>query len=310
MLHLVSESAQTLSRLNRIHPDKAETVVLDFVNEAEAIAESFQPYFENTMLSEGTDPNLLYDLETRLKEYGIVADDEVEAFAEAFYSEAGQDRLYALLNPAKARWEDLDEHERKESRKALSEYVKTYAFLSQLLTFTDTDLEKLFVFAKYLRRYLPTDPDVLPLDIQEKVDLESYRVSESFRGDIELERGNGEVDPQSKPGPGRPKEEEQEPLSAIITELNERFGAELTEEDKVTIAHLEELLASDETLKASARINPPDKAKTAFDNVFKERLQGIVETNFGLYRRVTDDRAFADVLIGWLYDRSREDLGG
>ena len=142
---------QTLSRLNRIHPDKADTMVLDFVNEADDIAESFQPYYENTMLSEGTDPNLLYDLETRLREFGIFGDDDVEAFAAAFFAGKNQAKLYSILKPAVDRWIDLDEDEQKESRKTLGDYVNTYAFLGQLLTFTDPDLEKLFVFAKYLQ---------------------------------------------------------------------------------------------------------------------------------------------------------------
>jgi len=299
---------QTLSRLNRIHPNKSETMVLDFVNKADDIAESFQPYYENTMLSEGTDPNLLYDIETRLKEFGIFADDEVEMFAASFFGNANMDKLYSILKPAVDRWVDLEEGERKESRKLLSDYAKTYTFLSQLLTFSDPDLEKLYVFVKYLRRYLPYEPGKLPLDVQEKIDLESYRVSESFRGDIELERGKGEVEPAKKPGPGQPADDVLEPLSAIIAELNERFGTELTEEDKLTISHLEDLLSADETLKASVRVNPPETARLAFDNIVQDRLQGIVETNFALYKRVADDAAFAQVLVDFLYDRFRSDV--
>lgn len=299
---------QTLSRLNRIHPEKSDTMVLDFVNDADDIAESFQPYYENTMLSEGTDPNLLYDLQTRLEEYGVFAIDEIEAFATAFFGNANQSKLYSILKPAVDRWVELDEGLQKESRKLLGDYVNTYAFLGQLLTFSDPDLEKLYVFVKYLRRYLPYKPGKLPLDVQEKIDLESYRVSESFRGDIELERGKGEVEPAKKPAPGQTSPDELEPLSAIIAELNERFGTDLTDEDKITIGHLEDLLGADETLKASVRINPPETARLAFEHIVNDRLQGIVETNFQLYKRVTDDNAFAQVLVDWLYDRFRKEV--
>ena len=298
---------QTLSRLNRMHPDKTDTMVLDFVNDADVIAESFQPYYESTILSEGTDPNLLYDLETRLGEYGIFDDSDVDAFAGAYFGKAKMDKLYSILKPAVERWVDLDESERASSRKTLRDYVNTYAFLAQLLSFTDVDLEKLYVYAKFLRRYLPIEGEPLPLDVQEKIDLESYRVSETFHGDIALERGNGEVEPATKPGPGQTTGDELEPLSAIIAELNDRFGADLTDEDKVTISHLEDLLGADETLKASIRVNPPETARLAFDTIVQDRLQEIVETNFKLYKRVADDEAFATVLVDWLYDRFRKE---
>ncbi len=299
---------QTLSRLNRIHPEKTDTMVLDFVNEPEVIAESFQPYYENTMLSEGTDPNLLYDLETRLKDYGLFDETDIDAFAEAFFAGKKMEKLYAILKPAVERWRDLEDDERKAVRKTLGDYVNTYAFLGQLITFTDADLEKLYVYAKLLRRYLPHEGEVLPTDVQEKIDLESLDVRKTFAGDIDLERGSGEVEPVRKPGPLPDSGETLEPLSLIIAELNERFGADLTDEDRVTLQHLEDLLGADETLKASIRVNPPETARLAFEHIVEDRLQEIVETNFKLYKRVADDEAFAQVLIGWLYDRFRKDV--
>jgi type I restriction enzyme R subunit len=299
---------QTLSRLNRIHPEKSDTMVLDFVNEADVIAESFQPYYENTMLSEGTDPNLLYDLETRLKEFGLYDDAEVDAFATAYFAGKKMDKLYSILKPAIDRWTNLEDAERVDSRKTLGDYVRLYAFLAQLLTFTDPDLEKLYVYAKYLRRLLPYEPDKLPLEVTEKIDLESLNVRETFSGDIALERGTGEVEPATKPGHGQPPEEHLDPLSVIIAELNERFGADLTDEDKVTLAHLEDLLTADETLKASIKVNPPETARLAFEHIVEDRLQEIVETNFKLYKRVADDDAFAKVLVDWLYDRFRKEV--
>lgn len=297
---------QTLSRLNRIHPEKTDTMVLDFVNEADHIAESFQPYYENTMLSEGTDPNLLYDLETRLSEFGIFGPDDVEAFAVAFFGKAKMDKLYAILKPCVDRWVDLEEGEKKASRKLLGDYVNTYAFLGQLLTFSDADLEKLYVFAKYLRRYLPHTIIELPKGIQDKVDMESYRITADEMIDIGLDRGQMDVDPVKKPGEGQAKAEDLEPLSAIIAELNERFGTNLTDEDKITIQHLEDLLGADETLRASVRINPPETARLAFDHIVQDRLQEIVDTNFKLYKRVADDNAFAQVLVDFLYDRFKK----
>jgi type I restriction enzyme R subunit len=298
---------QTLSRLNRIHPDKADTMVLDFVNDADTIAEAFMPYYETTMLSEATDPNLLYDLEARLKDYGIFEVADVNAFAEAFFGDAKMDKLYSVLKPVVERWLALQDDERPTFRKTLTDYVNLYAFLGQLLTFTDADLEKLYVFARFLRRYLPLEPLKLPLDVQEKVDLESYRVSETFSGEIQIERGDNTVDPATKPGTGQQTVPQIDPLSAIIAELNDRFGAALSDEDRVTLGHLQDLLAADETLKASVRVNPPETARLAFNHIVEDRLQGIVETNFQLYKKVADDKAFATVLVDWLFDQFRQE---
>jgi type I restriction enzyme R subunit len=299
-------AVQTLSRLNRTHPEKEDTMVLDFVNEADDIADSFQPYYESTLLSEGTDPNLLYDLERRLREYGLYGTDEIDAFAEAFFAGKKQEKLYSILRPIVDRWEDLDEAEKVASRKLMTDYVNTYAFLAQLLTFTDADLEKLYVFAKYLRRLLTLDRPDLPTEVQEKIDLESLATKPTFTGDISLDHGTGQVDPQTKPGTVQPPIKNLEPLSAIIAELNERFGTNLTDKDKVTLSQLQEILGADESLKASVRINPPETARLAFDQVVQERLQEIVESNFDLYKRVADDQAFARVLVDWLFSQFRK----
>jgi type I restriction enzyme, R subunit len=299
---------QTLSRLNRIHPDKEDTMVLDFVNEADDIAAAFQPYYESTILSEGTDPNLLYDLETRIRDFGLFADSEVEAYAAALFGGKKMEKLYSILKPAVERWGDLDETEQATSRKVIADFVNTYAFLAQLLTFTDVDLEKLFAYLKHLRRLLRSDDKPLPTEVQDQIDLDSLNMRPTFTGDIELDRGNGELEPIIKPGNGQKAAEHFEPLSAIIAELNERFGADLSDEDKVTISHLEDLLTADETLKASIKVNPPETARLAFDTIVQDRLQEIVETNFKLYKRVADDDAFAHVLVDWLYDRFRKEV--
>lgn len=301
-------AVQTLSRLNRTHPDKDDTMVLDFVNEVDDVLDAFQPYYEATLLSEGTDPNLLYDLERRLREYGLYDDAEVDAFATALYAGMKQERLYSILAPVVDRWEALEDDEKLASKKLMTDYVNTYAFLAQLLTFTDADLEKLYVFAKYLRRLVNVPGPELPKDVQEKVDLDSLAIKQTFSGDPSLTHGPGELEPQTKPGTTRPLSKNLEPLSAIIAELNERFGTNLTDKDKVTLSHLQDLLGSDESLKASVRVNPPETARLAFDQVVQERLQEIVESNFDLYKRVADDQAFARVLVDWLFSQFRKEV--
>jgi len=297
-------AVQTLSRLNRVHPEKSETMVLDFANEADAIKEAFDPYFETTILSEGTDPNLLYDGERRLREFGVFDDDDVVAFAKLYFDPAAsQAQLYAALKPVVDRVSAREEEERRDFRKLVGEYVRLYSFLSQILTFQDADLERMYVFCLLLRRYLPMETVDLPKEVQQNIDMDSYRIQETFRGRIQLDRGTGTIDPQRDKTAGKSEPEPVEPLSEIIRELNERFGTNFTEKDKVSLKGLEERLADNEALAASLRANTRENARLTFDHVVKDQLQEMVDTNFELYKRVTDDRQFAKYLLDWLFER-------
>ena len=136
-------AVQTLSRLNRTYPDKNETMVLDFANEAEEIQKAFAPYYEKTLLSEGTDPNLLYDLQTKLAGYHLYSEDDVNRFATIYFDPKGtQDKLYAVLAPVVDRYQEALDEEKADFKGHLTDYVRLYAFLSQIITFVDTDLER------------------------------------------------------------------------------------------------------------------------------------------------------------------------
>ncbi len=197
-------AVQTLSRLNRVHPSKTETFVLDFANEAEDIQKAFEPYYEKTILSEATDPNLLYDLQTKLEQQGIYTTDEVNAFARIYFNPKGtQAKLYAALNPAVKRFEAKEKDEKTEFRTTLADFVRLYAFLSQIATFADPDLEKLYTFGRLLLRKLPIEKEKLPVEIQQAIDLESYRLDRTSSGKIALERGKGEMSPENPLTPPR-----------------------------------------------------------------------------------------------------------
>ena len=299
-------AVQTLSRLNRVYPGKDETMVLDFTNEADAIREAFQPYYERTLLTQATDPNLLYDLQRQLSDTRVFDQGEVERFAAAYFTNQSTDRLYAQLEAPRRRFQELSPEEQPVFRSKLVDYVRLYAFLSQVVRFADADLEKLYVFARLLRRVLPGTPDSLPLDVQEKIDMESYRLAPTWEGKIGLARGSGELAPL---GPGaihQPPPEQIEPLSRIIKELNDRFGTDFTDEDKVFIQRLENQLGASEALQAAIRANVPENARLTFDRVVSDELQDMVDTNFKFYKRVTDDPAFGKYFLDWLFDRFRK----
>ena len=297
-------AVQTLSRLNRTHPDKDATMVIDFANEADAIKAAFEPYFETTLLSEATDPNLLYDSRTRLEEFPVYDPGDVDRFAKAYFSPgATQDRLYALLHPVVERFKELPEDERAEFRGRLTDYVRLYAFLAQVLPFADADLEKLYVFARHLRRLLPADPDELPREVQQNIDMESYRLQETSTGNIALTRKKGILDPAGTKDPHGPLSEEMEVLSRIIAELNERFGVELGPEHRVTIEQMMDKLDGDAALDAAARVNTRENVRLTFDHKVDQVIQEIVDSNFDLYKRITDDRAFGEVIKNLLFDQ-------
>ncbi|MCI0416437.1 hypothetical protein L0222_26995 [bacterium] len=190
-------AVQTLSRLNRTHPDKPSTIVLDFENEAKHIRMSFEPYYTITQLSEQTDPNLLYETQSRLLDFGIYTEADVNEFAKVYFTpKITQDRIYSALAPFKERFMELSEDERHGFRSMLNDYIRLYSFLSQVLTFADEDLEKLHVFARMMRRYLPAGSVELPREIQQNIDMESYRIQQMSSGKITLERRAGLLDPK------------------------------------------------------------------------------------------------------------------
>jgi len=303
-------AVQTLSRLNRTRAGKEETMVLDFANEAETVRKAFEPYYETTLLSEATDPNVLYDRQHELDEFGMFTEAEVDGFAALYFGKQPQDRLYQALGPIKERAEgELSEEALADFRGALQDYVRLYAFLSQVIPFTDPDLEKLYVFARYLRRYLKAPTQELPKDIREKIDMDSLRIQRSFNGKIRLERGAKDLEPLGEHGGGgQPHPEELEPLSRIIRELNERYGANLGPEDRITLGRILDRAEEKDSLRLSVENNTEENARLAFETVVTDMLQELVDTNFKLYKRIADDRDFSSHLMTNLFDQYRRRL--
>ena len=298
-------AVQTLSRLNRVHPGKEETMALDLANEAEEIQQAFEPYYDRTLLAEGTDPNLLYDLQTRLAAFHFYSEPDVNHFAELYFDpKATQDKLHTLLAPIIDRFQAANEEERVDYRGQLTDYVRLYAFLSQILTFVDADLE-LYAFGRLLLRKLPVWRDQLPVEIQQNIDMDSYRIQKTGSGKITLARGTAELEPMGPKAQYHPISEALEPLSQILQELNVRFGTDFTEEDKVFIQQLEQKLPADPALEASVRVNPPENARLTFNHVVNDRLQEMIDANFKFYKQVTDDPEFAKVFLDWLFERFR-----
>ncbi len=285
------QAVQALSRLNRTKLSKNETLVLDFVNEAEEIQIAFQPYYQTTILREETDPNRLYDLETELKAFDVYSDKDVDEFAEIFFNPAESlEKLQPILDRVVDIWDYKLENEREDFRSTLQRFIRLYGFVSLIITFEDVDLEKLYVFGKALNRKLPRRKQRLPNEIREAVDLDSFRLQETYSGAIGLEQENGVVSGYSN-GIMITTEDEVDLLSNIIKTLNDTYGLNLTEEDKIDIQNIKIKLEENEELQAVMQAdNPPDVVRYKFNQVIDQILLEFVHTKLDLYKKLTDPK--------------------
>src|SRR5450756_2473520 len=234
-------AVQTLSRLNRIHPDKTDTFVLDFRNEAEAITEAFLPWYESTV-AVPTDPNLLHDLADKLLALQVLDDAEARAVAVVIVDRTGNvadhGLVHALLAPAVERFKAKKPEEQDEVRDALDQYVRAYSFLSQVVDFGDVALEALYLASRALLALLPSDGGGR-LDLGSEVELTHLRLEKTSETQaITPDRGIGELSAIYS-GRGREAEEARERLSAIIEVLNERFGLALGTADQLFFDQME-----------------------------------------------------------------------
>jgi type I restriction enzyme R subunit len=308
-------AVQTLSRLNRIHPEKTDTFVLDFRNEATDITEAFKPWYETTV-AVPTDPNLLYDLASRLLALQVLDDAEAREVAAVIAdrtTKVGDHGLvYALLGPAVERLGAKSPDEQGEVRDELDQYVRAYSFLSQVVDFGDVSLEALYLASRALIALLLPDGGGR-LDLGSDVELTHLRLEKTSEGDIGPDHGVGELSAIYS-GQGKGAEEEREHLSAIIDVLNERFGLMLGTADQLFFDQLEATWLDNEHLVAQARANPIENFRLVFNDVFIKSIVGRMDDNEDLFRKVLDEPAFQaavmDHYLRRVFDRARtEQLG-
>jgi len=295
-------AVQTLSRLNRTmwSSGKTKTVVLDFVNESEDILKSFQPYYQTTMLEGETDPNKLYDIKTELEKFDLYTKADVDEFAAIFFNEkATKELLQPILDKVIENWKHRQESEREDFRGRLRSYFRLYGFISQLITFTDTDLEKLYVFTKSLSRKLPPRDTKMPYEIRDAVDLDSFRIQQTFKGYIALKKADGEVKPASTDVPSL-KEQEKDLLSNIIKTLNDTYGINVTEEDKVDVEKMHRKhQESQELQEVMQGNNTKEDKKFKSDKVIDALLMEFVNTKLDLYKKLSKPQVNAYIKQKW-----------
>jgi type I restriction enzyme R subunit len=308
-------AVQTLSRLNRTHPGKTDTCVIDFADNSERVKEAFGRYYDRTSLAEATDPNELYAIESKLQASGFYFEGDVAAFAAAFYKPRSvMEKVYAALRPVVERVEGGDETDRREFRGLLTQYTELYAFLGQVLTFEDASLEQLYQFARNLLRLLPVPREEQPRELQKFVDVNTVKLVQAAREAISPEPGKGVLEHHKAGGTAGKPEEQLEPLSQILRLLNDRFGTNFTEEDKQFLETLEGKLDADPGMAASLAVNTRENARLTFDHKVRDHVQDMIDTNFKFFKQINDKPEFADFLNDLLFDRYAErkstDAGG
>ncbi|MHB1510129.1 MAG: type I restriction endonuclease subunit R [Acidimicrobiales bacterium] len=309
-------AVQTLSRLNRILPPlKTDTFVLDFRNETDDIVKAFEPYYGETV-APPSDPNLIYDTRRRLDDFDVLRPEEIEAAVALLVTMSGpkdHGRLYGILSPAVERFDAMGLNDRAEFKEALDRFVRTYGFLSQIVGFGDTKLERDYLYCRALASLVRTPADDGGIDLGSEVELSHLRNEVTFSGTITPEANDGEVRTIFGDGIGKRYEVPTEHLSTIIELLNERFGLELTEPDQLLFDQFEETWASDGELTAQARNNTIENFKLVFDPKFMATIVTRMDSNEAIFKQILDDPEFRDVLgefyLRKMYDRLREEPG-
>lgn len=234
------KAVQTLCRVNRIHPDKEDTYILDFVNKPEDIQKAFERFYTETSLSEQINTDLLYQVQTDIRGYGLYDESDIEAAAEIVFTDGKgksqsnvQGKLAAVLKPAVARYNELNDDERYQVRRKVRSFCKWYTYITQIVRMFDRDLHKEYVYLSYLRHLLKVEK--IPVEaVDDKVEMRFYKLKQEFEGSISLEPGGGVLDPG-----GAAKtvtlDKKRDPLQVLVDKFNEQWAGNFTEGDRVVI---------------------------------------------------------------------------
>lgn len=306
------KAVQTLSRLNRAHPQKHDTFVLDFMNDTDTIFHAFSDYYQTTILSDVTDPDRLHDLKGDLDGYQVYAPEQVVELADLYLAGADRDRLDPILDVAVAVYtRTLDEDRQVEFKSMAKAFLRTYAFLASILPYSSADWERLSIYLNFLVPRLPAPrEDDLSRGILETIDMDSYRVEAKKAIAIRLDDEDGVLDPVTARGGGHKPEPELDRLSNIIRTFNDQFGnIDWTDTDHVNRLLTEEIparVAADSAYQ-NARKNPDKQnARIEHDKALQRVMDAIMTDDTELYKQFSDNESFkrwlSDTVFGMTYD--------
>ena len=292
-------AVQTLSRLNRFHPKKSDTFVLDFMNTTEVIQESFADYYRTTILSDETDPDKLHDLKGGLDQAQVYSQEEIDDLVQKYLEGEARSTFEPILGQCAERYAKLSENEQVRFKGSAKSFTRLYGFLSQILPYTNAGWEKLSIFLNFLIPKLPAPEEQdLSLGILEAVDMETYRTEKQATVQIALEDKDAEIDPVQAERGGGIQDPLLELLSLILDEFNKTWGNSFSNPE-----HLNEIIKGmparvneDEAYQNAKMNSDRQNARIEHDAALKRQITAMLRDNTELYRKYTEDQAFQDNL--------------
>ena len=254
-------------------------------------------------MSEETDPNLLYKIETKLLEFNLFDVESINAFAKIFYNpNEAKEKLQGVLDVVADKFREIDKEKKKEFRLNIISFIRTYGFLSQIISFQDINLEKLYIFLINLNKKLPYI-ETEKINIESYIDIEFFKIQKKFEGKIELDDKNEIVDPIENVGVSSP-DDTQDSLLNIIKEINDRFHSDFSSEDKINFEIIRnKIWKNSEWLNVKTSDATETNKRLIFRKIFEKALIDTADENLPFYEKFsTDDkkRFFQDKLYNEL----------
>ena len=308
------KAVQTLSRLNRAHPQKHDVFVLDFMNDADIIQQAFADYYRTTILGAETDPNKLHDLQAVLDGFQVYDAAQLTTFAELYLDGADRDKLDPILDGCVAIYkEQLDEDQQVEFKGSAKNFLRTYGFLAAVLPYTDAGWERLSIFLNFLVPKLPAPKEEdLAKGILDTIDMDSYRVEKQAARKIQLPDADAEIEPVPASGGGHKPEPELDRLSNIIRQFNDLFGnIAWADNDRVRKLITEDIpnrVAADNAYQNAKRNSDKQNARIEHDKALARVMTAVLKDDTELFKQFSDNESFRrwlmDLVFGLTYERA------
>lgn len=300
------KAVQTLSRLNRACKGKTDTYILDFCNTAESIQASFQPFYEDTLLAEPVDVNVVYRYLNEISSYHLWSQQQVDAVYEVFQSEQDSvslGKLASLFKPVLNDFEQLDEEDRFKLRFLVKAFVRFYAYMAQIARTFDRELLKTYVFCDYLYRLLPKNAHE-KVDLEGKLSLEHHAFRLSEPGSIYLKPTKEQKTLKGEQGgTGGKQEEKRDLLDNIIDKINIMYQGNFTEADRVIVETIYDRAKQEgKKLKKQAKNSDVHMfANNIFPKIFNDIAQKCYVEQMDAFTKLFEDPSF--------YNKVMEEMG-
>jgi type I restriction enzyme R subunit len=295
---------QTLSRLNRCHEGKEDTMIVDFVNKHEDIRKAFEPYYQATYLEGNYNTANIYEYKNDIEKRKLFNQKDVDKVVNILLSN-DENQLIGLTSIMESLVNEyvkpLDEETQGIYRKEVNRYIRQYGLLAQLLTFLDPELERFYMFCKLYYKFLPYTKETLPMDILNKIDLDKYRVQLSEEGCIKLEGEDSVLTPPKTAGINS-EEKDYETIESLIHMLNEPYEGFLNENDQIILELLRQLKNDPGIKQAFSVSNSIDSLKKLLKEKFNQKAANQLGKYVNLMKLMNSNQAFNEEFFSTVLD--------